>query len=85
VGAVPITQTAPGPTSLPATRMPAAARVMPSTRVSAAACGSAIRHTAVRAVIPAAVIAESATTGAPWRSAVAAAARSASSQTRSGR
>src|SRR5262249_35312749 len=41
VGAVPTTHTAPGPTSLPATRMPAAARVMPSTLVSAAACGSA--------------------------------------------
>ena len=80
-----MTHTAPGPTSLPATRMPAAARVMPSTRVSAAARRSPSRHTASRAVIPAAVIAESATTGAPSRSACAPAARSASAQTRSSR
>ena len=69
VGAVPMTHTAPGPTSPPATRMPAAARVMPTTLASAAARRSPMRHTTSRAVIPAAVIAESATTGAPSRSA----------------
>ena len=42
---------------------------MPTTLASAAARRSSIRHTTSRAVIPAAVIAESATTGAPSRSA----------------
>src|SRR5215472_4032711 len=51
VGAVPITQTAPGPTSRPATRMPAAARVMPSTRVSAAEAGEMGAAVTLRNVI----------------------------------
>ena len=68
-GAQPMTQTAPGRPRRQASRMPAAERVMPVARASAAARRSATRQTASRAVMPAATIATSATTGAPARSA----------------
>ena len=83
VGAVPMTKTAPGPTSLRATRIPAAERVIPALAASSAARGSWTRQVAARAVMPAATISESVTTGAPAASARAPAASASSAHTRS--
>lgn len=83
VGAVPMTQTAPGPAAPYATRIPAAERVMCSRPANFAVRGSRIGQMTGRAVMPAAVIAESATIGAPAASARTPAASAASSQTRS--
>jgi hypothetical protein len=83
VGAQPTTQTAPGPTSPNASRIAAAARVMPAVRDSRWVSGSLILQTTGMLVMPAATISTSATTGAPAASAATQAVRASSSHTRS--
>lgn len=78
VGAQPITQRAPGPTSSYASRIAWAERVSPGPDLA-----SLRRQTVSRRVIPAATISTSTTTGAPACSALCAFASSPSSSTRS--